>query len=194
MKISRFLAPVGADPQHWLDWISDVAAVLGIPDPTTYTPPIGPDGQPLPSDPNKIERMAFIQLEDLPEPLLPPGVDPVNRSIRWDMIIVKVMKLVATGEIDDFGQPIYDSVDNGWQSDLIISVGPGLPWDVSLMPPFMTETVIATGETIEHETETRGTLTLPAIPDQWAAVIALHPDRVYAVWTSTEAVNIPEAP
>lgn len=191
MRISTFVAPVGANPQDWLDWIADVAAVLGIPDPPAYIPPTGPDGQPLPVDPNRIERMMIIYLDQIPAPLLPPDVDPTDRSLRLDLIIVKATKSVATGETGPLGQPLYDSIDNGWQSDLVASVGPGLPWDVDSLFDLVTASIVATGETMEHETETRGTLTLPAIPAQWAAVNTLHSDRVYAVWASPNTIVDP---
>ena len=133
MRITRLVAPPEADPADWMDWLSTVAVTLGLPDPLPDPSVLlGVDGQPLPVDPNRIERSTIIPLEAFPPLLRPAGVDPVRRSVALSMVIRRALYTTQTG-VDGEGRPTFTTQDRGWECDICIYPGPGHDWDVQLL-------------------------------------------------------------
>jgi hypothetical protein len=193
MRVTRLVAGTAADPADWMTWLTTVALSLGLPDPMPE-PAARRDaeGNPLPADPDRIERSTIIPLEAFPALLRPMGVDPVKRSVGLSMVIRRALYSTQTG-IDSQGMPTFASQDRGWECDIAIYPGPGRAWDVHLLPDIITMSV-QTGGTLEWQAQTRGTLELPCTPDGWARIDPEHPTVVYAVHEPPAVVSGPIDP
>lgn len=184
MRITRLVAPPGADPAALARWMTDVLSAMRIVDinlqpPETAVSPVG-----------KYQTITTsVPLGCFPAELRPEGVPVQRRSLRVDMLIRPASHSEQTGTTQE-GFPILTSTDRGYEADIVCSQGSGKPWDVEALPDLFRDAIaLATDEngnpiTMTHSTISHGDIVLPAAPIRWAVVDPIHPSVNFAIWQS----------